>query len=158
MLITSFLFLDWHFVIFNLPYKPEEELKPLSEPDNNKHSRCSRVTPLNVIPDLNSSEIVEKSKWYINISRRHGIWEHILSPVYIMLVLFTSMVLLPTIFLSVIWYPWVYYITDNNESLCKLSQTDLDRETILIVFIWINQIRRLHSVLSIVLNYFFYMF
>jgi hypothetical protein len=121
MLITSFLFLDWHFGIFNLPYKPQEELKSLPEPDNNKHPQCSRVTPLNVIPHLSSSEIVEKSKWYIKIYRRHGVWEHILSPVYIMLVLFTSMVLLPTIFLSVIWYPWVYYITDNNESLCKLS-------------------------------------
>ncbi len=121
MFITSFLFLDWHFPMFNLPYKPEEELKSLSEPVDGKHVRCNRVTPSNVISDLSSSAIVEKSKWYINIYRRHGVWEHILSPLYIMLVLFASMVLLPATLLSVIWYPWVYYITDQNKSLCKLS-------------------------------------
>jgi hypothetical protein len=38
---------------------------------------------------------------------------------YISVVLFLSVLLLPAVFLPVTWFPWVSYVTNNNENLCK---------------------------------------
>jgi len=59
-------------------------------------------------------------KWYQNMFQRKGIWKHLLSPLYIMVVMFLSILLLSGTFLHIIWYPWVYYITNQDTSLSKL--------------------------------------
>jgi len=57
--------------------------------------------------------------WHQRIIKRVGVWRHLLSPMYISVVLFLSVLLLPAIFLPVTWFPWVYYVTGQNEDLCK---------------------------------------
>ena len=63
----------------------------------------------------------EESKigWSQQIRERKGVWQHLTSPLYILVVLFLSSLLLPRIFLAVIWYPWVYHITDHDTTLSK---------------------------------------
>jgi hypothetical protein len=55
--------------------------------------------------------------------QRTGVWEHLTSHLYILVVLFLSVLLMPSVFLSVTWYPWVYYVTNQNTSLGKLLKT-----------------------------------
>ncbi|CAF5037837.1 unnamed protein product, partial [Rotaria sp. Silwood1] len=95
LLISSFLFLDWKFPILNLPYKLN------IEPDHHP------ATPTTNHPT--------ETKWYTKIHHRVGIWKHLISPLYILVVLFLSFLILPTNILSVTWYPWVYFVTDNNK-------------------------------------------
>jgi hypothetical protein len=52
-------------------------------------------------------------KWYQKIHQRVGIWEHLTNPLYISTVLFLMM---PNILLSVTWYPWVYYLNNNDKT------------------------------------------
>ncbi|CAF3896288.1 unnamed protein product [Rotaria magnacalcarata] len=103
MLISSFLYLDWRFPILNLPYhfggKSEE-----------KNESSSSVASKSI------SEI-DRMKWYTRILKRKGVWQYLISPLYILVVLFLSILLLPGIFLSVTWYPWVYYITKKDTLL-----------------------------------------
>ncbi|CAF1442875.1 unnamed protein product [Adineta ricciae] len=101
MIFTSFLFLDWNFPVLNLPYKPIEDPEQQLE-----------TTAL-------STETDDKMKWYTNIYRRRGVWKHLLSPLYILVVLDLGFLLLPSSLLAVVWYPWVYYITNQNTSLGK---------------------------------------
>lgn len=70
-----------------------------------------------MILPLVPSDTVEISQWYTNIYRRIGVWKHLTNPLYILVVLFLSILLLPSELLSVIWYPRVYYITNQNASL-----------------------------------------
>ncbi|CAF1434745.1 unnamed protein product [Adineta ricciae] len=103
MLISSFLFLDWKFTLWNLPYGTDVKLEQPS-----------------TIPSELTDRTTAEVKWYSKIYQRTGVWSHLLSPVYILVVLFLSILLLPSILLSVTWYPWVYYITNQNTLLGKL--------------------------------------
>ena len=67
------------------------------------------------------SETSEKTHWYENLRHRTGVWKHLTSPFYILAVLFLSILLMPSVFLTVSWYPWVLYITNQNTSLGKIS-------------------------------------
>ena len=58
--------------------------------------------------------------WYQCIIGRVGVWHYLLSPMYISVVLFVSVLFLPVTFLPVTWFPWVSYVTGNNENLCKI--------------------------------------
>jgi hypothetical protein len=68
----------------------------------------------------NKNEL-DKMKWYTRILKRKGVWHYLTSPLYILMVLFLSILLLPGIFLAVTWYPWVYHITKQDTILSKLS-------------------------------------
>ena len=63
---------------------------------------------------------IDKMKWYTRVLKRQGVWQHLTSPLYILVVLFLSILLLPGIFLAVTWYPWVYHITNKDTVLSKL--------------------------------------
>ncbi|CAF4972696.1 unnamed protein product, partial [Rotaria sp. Silwood1] len=97
LFLSSFLFLDWKFSILNLPYKFQQELDETpAAPTNNTSS---------------------ETKWYTNIYQRNGIWEYLTSPLYILVVLFLSFLMMTPNLLSVTWYPWVYFINDNNKEI-----------------------------------------
>ncbi|CAF2769945.1 unnamed protein product [Rotaria sp. Silwood2] len=107
MLISSFVFLDWRFPILNLPYQFDTKLEK-------KKIRSNIIN--NEDQSSNNSEI-DKTKWYMRILKRKGVWNYLTSPLYILVVLFLSILLLPGIFLAVTWYPWVYYITKQDTVL-----------------------------------------
>jgi hypothetical protein len=60
-----------------------------------------------------------KRKWYRNIRDRIGIWEHLTNPLYILVILYLSFLMMPYNLLSVTWYPWVYHINNNNKTISK---------------------------------------
>lgn len=66
-------------------------------------------------------------KWYSRMCRRVGIWRHLTSPLYILVVLYLSILLIPIDLLSITWYPRVYYLTNQNIStgICILSCNSL---------------------------------
>ena len=66
-------------------------------------------------------EVQTMTKWYTNIRQRVGIWKHLTNPLYILVVLYLSILLMPSILLSVTWYPWVYYINHNDKTISKLN-------------------------------------
>ena len=66
-------------------------------------------------------EVQSTTKWYTNIRQRVGIWKHLTNPLYILVVLYLSILLMPSILLSVTWYPWVYYINHNDKTISKLN-------------------------------------
>ncbi|UJR12570.1 hypothetical protein I4U23_016746 [Adineta vaga] len=101
MLISSFIFLDWRFSILNLPYQFNTKLE-------------KKALPPNTIADDGE---LEKLKWYARIFQRKGVWHYLTSPLYLLVILFLSVLLLPGIFLAVTWYPWVYYITKQDITL-----------------------------------------
>jgi hypothetical protein len=100
LLISSFIFLDWTFPILNVPYRFNTELEK---------------------KNISSDNEINQMKWYRRILERKGVWHYLTSPLYILVVLFLSFLLLTGIFLSVTWYPWVYYITNRDTLLSKLS-------------------------------------
>ncbi|CAF0909863.1 unnamed protein product [Rotaria sp. Silwood1] len=97
MFFSSFLFLDWKFPILNLGYTFDTKLEQ------------TKTTPVD--------EVQIKTKWYEKIYRRIGLWEHLTNPLYILVVLYLSFLLMPNILLSVTWYPWVYYINHNDKTI-----------------------------------------
>ncbi|CAF3525400.1 unnamed protein product [Rotaria sp. Silwood1] len=99
MFFSSFLFLDWKFPILNLGYTFDTKLEQ------------TKTTPVD--------EVQIKTKWYEKIYRRIGLWEHLTNPLYILVVLYLSFLLMPNILLSVTWYPWVYYINHNDKTISK---------------------------------------
>ncbi|CAF2651537.1 unnamed protein product [Rotaria sp. Silwood2] len=107
MLISSFIFLDWRFPILNLPYQFDTKLEKKKIPSTNTTNENS----------LSNNNEMDKIKWYTRILKRKGVWHHLTSPLYLLLVLFLSILLLPGIFLAVTWYPWVYYITKQDKIL-----------------------------------------
>lgn len=106
MLISSFMFLDWRFPILNLPYHFDTKLE--------KKTKSINIT--------NDDTEIENINWYMKIIKRKGVWHYLTSPLYILVVLFLSILLLPGIFLSVTWYPWVFYITKQDILLSKSSK------------------------------------
>ena len=50
-------------------------------------------------------------------SNENSFWKYFLSPSYILVVLFLSIVLIPSVFLSVIWEPLITFVTKQNQSL-----------------------------------------
>ncbi|CAM4866798.1 unnamed protein product [Rotaria socialis] len=52
-------------------------------------------------------------------SNRNTLWKNLRSPLYILVVLFLSIVLIPSVFLSVFWEPFITYITGDDESLAN---------------------------------------
>ncbi|CAF0837946.1 unnamed protein product [Rotaria sordida] len=103
MIITACFFMDWKFPFLHLPY----EFAPSSNTNNN----------LTESADNNQRSNVNEMVWYQRIVNRVGVWEHLLSPVYILVVLYLSFLLLPSVFLPVTWFPWVMHITKDNEPL-----------------------------------------
>lgn len=96
LFVSGFLFLDWTFPCLNLPYQFNRTLEKKT----------------------NSSDMIDESmemKWYQRIIQRKGVWFYLTSPLYIFVVLFLSILLLPGIFLAVTWYPWVLYITKDTQ-------------------------------------------
>ena len=69
---------------------------------------------------LELSKAAFETKFYKKILKCQGIWKHLTSPLYILVVLYLSVLLMPSIFLAVTWYPWVYYITNEDVELSKL--------------------------------------
>ncbi|CAF3651966.1 unnamed protein product [Rotaria sp. Silwood1] len=96
MLFSSFEFLDWKFQILNLGYTFDTKLEQTKT----------------IITENTKIE----TKWYGKIRQRIGIWEHLTNPLYIFVVLYLSFLLMPSILLSVTWYPWVYYINHNDKT------------------------------------------
>ncbi|CAF0942748.1 unnamed protein product [Didymodactylos carnosus] len=107
MLISSFVFLDWRFPILNLPYQFDTKL--------GKKTVLPRIIA-GEDQSSNNSEI-DKMKWHTRVLKRKGVWYYLTSPLYLLVVLFLSILLLPGIFLAVTWYPWVYYITKQDTIL-----------------------------------------
>ncbi|UJR11903.1 hypothetical protein I4U23_016081 [Adineta vaga] len=54
-----------------------------------------------------------------NETNEMTIWKTLRNPLYILIVLFLSVLIIPTVFLSVIWEPFIRFITKENESLSK---------------------------------------
>ncbi|CAF3225742.1 unnamed protein product [Rotaria sp. Silwood2] len=121
MLISSFLYLDWRFSILNLPYQFDTKLEE-------KNVSSVRVTSKPI------GEI-DKIKWYTRILKRKGVWYHLTSPLYILVVFFLSILLLPGIFLSVTWFPWVYYITKQDTILTNKYTFAFNLSTIAAIII-----------------------
>ncbi|CAF1453618.1 unnamed protein product [Adineta steineri] len=107
LFISSFVYLDWKFPILNLPYKFNTKLEK-------KITAPAITTDDGELPDNTQ---VDKMKWYTRILKRKGVWQYLTSPLYLLVVLFLSILLLPGIFLAVTWYPWVYYITNQDTVL-----------------------------------------
>ncbi|CAF1279841.1 unnamed protein product [Adineta ricciae] len=99
LFVSAFLFLDWKFTLCKLPYGTNVTFEEALTKSNNRTD--------------------SETKWYIKIYQRTGIWNHLLSPLYILVVLFLSVLLLPSVLLSVIWYPWVHYITNQDTVLAN---------------------------------------
>ncbi|CAF2755904.1 unnamed protein product [Rotaria sp. Silwood2] len=99
MFVTACFFMDWKFQFLNLPYKFATNSNANIEPTQPHESNVDNMT------------------WYQRIIKRVGVWEHLLSPVYILVVLYLSFLLLPAVFLPVTWFPWVWYVTNENEAL-----------------------------------------
>jgi len=81
MLLTSFLFLDWKYSFFKLPYKFNIQLELTDQLNENHFSK------------------------------------YLLNPLYILVVLFLSIVLISTVFLSVFWEPLITFLTKEDLSL-----------------------------------------
>lgn len=66
-------------------------------------------------------------KWYSRMYRRVGVWKHLTSPLYILVVLYLSILLIPIDLLSITWYPRVYYLTNQSISagICILPRNNL---------------------------------
>ncbi|CAF2361322.1 unnamed protein product [Rotaria sp. Silwood2] len=103
MIGAALLFMDWRFRLLNLPYGFVTNSEP------NKESRKS--------VEIDDAAHVINMSWYRHIVNRVGVWQHLLSPIYIFVVLYLSVLLLPTVFLPVTWFPWVMYVTNENEDL-----------------------------------------
>jgi len=86
MFLTSFLFIDWKYSLFNLPYKFDIQLE-LTNQLNENH-----------------------------------FWKYLLSPLYILVVLFLSIVLIPTVFLSVFWEPFIRFLTKEGILFYQISK------------------------------------
>lgn len=99
LFLSSFLYLDWTFSFFNLPYGFNLRLE-------NKTISSQSINREDHLPPM---------RWYKQIYKRKGVWHYLTSPLYILVVLFLSILLLPGIFLSVTWYPWVEYITNDTD-------------------------------------------
>ncbi|CAF1274177.1 unnamed protein product [Rotaria sp. Silwood1] len=121
LLISSFLYVDWTFPILNLPYQFDTKLEE------------KKVSSINV--KSKSINEIDKMKWYIRILKRKGVWYYLTSPLYILVVLFLSVLLLPGIFLSVTWYPWVYYITKQDKILTNKYTLAYNLSTIAAIII-----------------------
>lgn len=50
----------------------------------------------------------------VDESNGETVWQHLKNPLYILVILFLSILLLPSVFLSVIWQPWIKYITEQD--------------------------------------------
>ncbi|CAF3837706.1 unnamed protein product [Rotaria magnacalcarata] len=97
LLLSSFLFFDWKFAVLNLPYKFIQESTSTTTKQTNDPS--------------------VEIKWYTKIRQRTGIWEHLTNPLYILAVLYLSFLMIPNSLLSVTWYPWVYFINNNDKTV-----------------------------------------
>ncbi|CAF4029564.1 unnamed protein product, partial [Rotaria sordida] len=125
MLISSFIYLDWRFPILNLSYQFDTKLEK-------KNIYSNIIT--NEDQSSNNSEI-DKMKWYIRILKRQGVWHYLTSSLYLLVVLFLSSLLLPGIFLAVIWYSWVYYITKQNTILTNKYTFAFNLSTVFAILI-----------------------
>ncbi|CAF1210055.1 unnamed protein product [Rotaria sordida] len=125
MLISSFIYLDWRFPILNLSYQFDTKLEK-------KNIYSNIIT--NEDQSSNNSEI-DKMKWYIRILKRQGVWHYLTSSLYLLVVLFLSSLLLPGIFLAVIWYSWVYYITKQNTILTNKYTCAFNLSTVFAILI-----------------------
>ena len=95
LFLSGFIFLDWTFSFLNLPYQFNRKLEKKKDSSDT------------------INELMEM-KWYQRIFKRKGVWFYLTNPLYILVVLFLSILLLPGIFLAVTWYPWVFYITKDT--------------------------------------------
>ncbi|CAF3259592.1 unnamed protein product [Rotaria sp. Silwood2] len=102
LFLSSFLFLDWKISILHLPYK------------FNDGSNQIPSTSKNII-----SKVIDTpcdTKWYTKIYQRIGLWQHLTNPLYVLNVLYLGFLMMPTILLSIIWYPWVYFLNGNDKA------------------------------------------
>ncbi|CAF4769593.1 unnamed protein product [Rotaria sp. Silwood1] len=54
-----------------------------------------------------------------NELNRNSFWKHFRSPLYILVVLFLSILLIPSVFLAVVWEPSITFITEHDKSLAN---------------------------------------
>jgi hypothetical protein len=54
---------------------------------------------------------------FLDESNGSSIYQYLGNPLYILVVLFLSIVLIPTVFLSVVWEPFITFITKEDTSL-----------------------------------------
>ena len=97
-LFTSFIFLDWKYSLLNLPYQFDLRAESRNESIDKKNQF---VSFLNIFLD----EENEKS-----------LLKYIFSPLYVLVVLFLSILLIPTVFLSVYWNTFITHVTQGNLS------------------------------------------
>ncbi|CAF0855764.1 unnamed protein product [Didymodactylos carnosus] len=116
---SSCLFMDWKFPLLNLPYKFDSRLEEIQKDIIRKYIFRSYGRYAVHKPFFLKGPDTNKIKWYKMICKRKGLWKHLTSPLYILVVLFLSILLIPSTFLSVTWYPWVFYITNQNIKLAN---------------------------------------
>jgi hypothetical protein len=56
------------------------------------------------------------------ITSQDTLARHLTNPLFIVVTLFLSCLLLTIAFLSVVWFPWLMYLTENNLKLSKLNR------------------------------------
>ncbi|CAF1035387.1 unnamed protein product [Rotaria sordida] len=103
MIGSALLFMDWRFQLLNLPYGF------VTNSETDKQSRKSI--------EIDNAANMINMPWYRRIVNRVGVWQHLLNPIYIFVVLYLSVLLLPAVFLPVTWFPWIMYVTNGNENL-----------------------------------------
>ena len=126
VLFNSFFFMDWRFSFFNLPYSFDTAAEANTETAG-RGSACEALVRF-ATSILGEEQLVDEGSnlvWHQRIIQRVGVWRHLLSPMYISVVLFLSVLLLPAIFLPVTWYPWVDYVTNKDTDLSKNSSDKL---------------------------------
>ena len=112
--------MDWRFRFLNLPYSFDTAAETNTETAGTG-SVCEALVRFatSILGEAELNDEGSNLAWHNRIIQRVGVWRHLLSPMYISVVLFLSVLLLPAIFLPVTWYPWVYYVTDDNTDLSK---------------------------------------
>lgn len=74
-----------------------------------KYSFCKLPYQFNLQLESNGSET--------DRSNGGNFWKHFTSPLYLLVVLFLSLVLIPTVFLSVCWEPFITHLTKGDKAL-----------------------------------------
>ncbi|CAF0961128.1 unnamed protein product [Didymodactylos carnosus] len=99
MVGSGVLFLDWRFKVWNL-----ESTKKARE-----ISQESEVVTLST---------TDKAPTVTNTVKER-LRDQLTNPLYIFVTLFLGILLLTASFLPVVWFPWIYYITNKNLNLTK---------------------------------------
>jgi hypothetical protein len=70
---------------------------------------------------INSTLKSKSTKEVKTITSQDTLARHLTNPLFIVVTLFLSCLLLTIAFLPIVWFPWLMYLTKNNSELCKLN-------------------------------------